>query len=92
MNENELTQLRQEIDEVDLKMAELFVRRMRISGNIAVYKKKAGMDIFDYTREEEKITAQEQLIPELLRPYYRGFLGKCMELSKTYQKEVQKEL
>ena len=92
MQENELTSLRDQIDEVDRQMAELFVRRMMVSGNIAVFKKKAGLDILDHAREEEKLAAQEMLVPELIRPYYREFLGKCMELSKNYQKEVQKEL
>ncbi|MBR7044225.1 MAG: chorismate mutase [Lachnospiraceae bacterium] len=92
MSENELADLRSQIDDVDRQMAELFIRRMMVSGNIAVFKKKAGLNIFDQEREKEKLAAQEMQVPELLRPYYREFLEKCMELSKNYQKEVQIEL
>ena len=44
------------------------------------------------SKRQEKLAVQEMQVPELLRPYYREFLEKCMELSKNYQKEVQIEL
>ena len=51
----DLLKLRNEIDEIDDKIVELFERRMKVSSEVADYKMKVGKPVFDKQREQEKI-------------------------------------
>ena len=46
-----IEELRQEINQIDKEMAELFNKRMECAKNIAIYKKENNLPIFDKTRE-----------------------------------------
>lgn len=48
----DLNQLRAEIDQIDDQMAELFCRRMRTVGKVALYKKEHGLPVLDAQREQ----------------------------------------
>lgn len=83
---DKLQKSREEINEIDKKMAELFCRRMEAVSNIADYKKEHGMPIFDATREEEVIRKNSALVEdEALRSYYVSFLRSNMVISRNYQ-------
>ena len=47
--------LRDEIDEIDGKIVDLYEKRMNICKQVAEYKIETGKKVFDRTREEEKI-------------------------------------
>ena len=47
--------LRDEIDEIDGKIVDLYEKRMDICKQVAEYKIETGKKVFDSTREEEKI-------------------------------------
>ena len=47
--------LRDEIDEIDGKIVDLYEKRMDICKQVAEYKIETGKKVFDRTREEEKI-------------------------------------
>ena len=47
--------LRNEIDDIDQQIVELYERRMDICGKVAEYKIETGKKVFDKTREEEKL-------------------------------------
>lgn len=51
----ELGILRDEIDEIDGKIVDLYEKRMDICKQVAEYKIETGKKVFDRTREEEKI-------------------------------------
>ena len=51
----DLTKLREQIDEVDRQIVELYERRMEICGQVAQYKIETGKKVFDKEREEEKL-------------------------------------
>ena len=53
---NDMLKLRNEIDEVDKKLKELFEYRMDLVLKIAEYKKKNGIPVYDPAREEEKLS------------------------------------
>ncbi len=81
-----LNELRNEIDEIDQSMIELFKRRMAVSKQIGKIKHELGLPIFDPIREEIIIEKRQiQLNNEELWPYYRSFLLKLIEISKEYQ-------
>ena len=52
----DLIELRQEIDEIDQQMVELFEKRMGVSAEVARYKIANGKKVFDKEREHEKLT------------------------------------
>lgn len=57
----DLKKLRDNIDQIDRKIVELFEERMGISRQVAEFKMETGKKIFDKTREREKIAAVKQL-------------------------------
>jgi len=52
----DLTKLRQQIDEIDTSIVELYEQRMEISRQVAEFKIKTGKKVFDRAREEEKLS------------------------------------
>lgn len=52
----DLLRIRKEIDEVDKKLLELFEYRMELSLQVAEYKKKHKLPVYDPVREEEKLS------------------------------------
>ena len=82
----ELEKARQIINDVDKKMAELFVIRMNAAKTVAEYKKEHGLQVFDAAREAEVIKKNSMLIEdETLKSYYVEFIKSNMEISKNYQ-------
>lgn len=57
----ELNVLRQELDEIDKQIVELFERRMNISAEVAEYKVATGKRILDKERENAKLAAVKAL-------------------------------
>jgi len=85
---DELQQAREEIDRVDREMAQLFVRRMRAVEQVADYKRKHGLPIFDEARENAVVAKNSTRVEdEELRPYYVEFLRDTMKASRHYQRK-----
>lgn len=57
----DLLELRQEIDQIDSAIVELYEKRMDICSQVAQYKIENGKKVFDKTREEEKIRKVKSL-------------------------------
>lgn len=57
----DLTELRQQIDEIDSGIVELYERRMDVSRRVAEYKISTGKKVFDRQREAEKLAAVKAL-------------------------------
>ena len=74
------------INDVDAKMAELFIKRMRAAEMVAEYKKEHGLKILDAAREEEVVRRNSAYVedPELCE-YYVNFLKNTMAVSRSYQ-------
>jgi chorismate mutase/prephenate dehydratase len=82
----ELEKARQIINETDLKMAELFEKRMDAATTVALYKKEHGLPIDDFKREEELIKRNTAVIQnEEYASYYVNFLQSVIGLSKCLQ-------
>lgn len=80
---------RKKINEVDEKIAELFVQRMEAASTIAEYKKEHGLPVFDADREKEIINSVSKRIEnEELRPYYINFIRDTMKISRSYQTKL----
>ena len=82
----ELEKARQTINDVDVKMAELFEQRMDAARIVAAYKKENGLKIDDFAREEQLIARNCALInDEDYKSYYVNFLKETINLSKLLQ-------
>ena len=81
--------LREKINDIDAKMANLFEERMKVAADIASYKKKQGLPIYDASREQEVILSNADLIKNKeLTEYYKEFLQDIMDISKKYQQDL----
>ena len=86
---NSLNAYRNEIDAIDREMALLFTKRMNAAKEIALYKEKNGLPIFDAVRETEVLEKNAALLDKQeLRSHYICFLQSMMDISKSYQSSI----
>ena len=89
----DLKELRKEITEIDNKMAELFVSRMKLVRQVAEYKLKNGLPVLDPGREAEVLKNGAQRVEDSsLRSYYLSFLKNVMAVSRRYQTSMMSGL
>ncbi len=90
---NKLEEARKIINEVDAKMAELFVKRMRAAEMVYEHKREHGLPILDEKREQAVIEKNSALIEdEILKEYYVDYLKGVMAVSRAYQYRLQSGL
>lgn len=82
---NKLEELRDEIDKIDVNIIKLFEKRMDISQEIAEYKEKHGLSVYDKNRENQVIEKNLQNAPQKYRDYIREFMTYIMKMSKDIQ-------
>lgn len=84
--------LRKKIDMIDKSIQELFLERMQIVKEVALFKKENDLPIYDEVREKEIIRRNLDSIknPNLIN-LYREFYEKMIEVSKIYQKIIIEE-
>lgn len=86
----DICELRQQIDEIDKELVDLFIKRMGLSAQVAQYKKEKDLPIYVPAREQEILSAlASQAGPEMVA-YVAGLYETIFTLSRDYQKEVLK--
>lgn len=86
---SELDRIRENINSIDEQMAQLFARRMELSGQVAAYKKERGLSVRDVERERELIRRNcENITDADVGSYYAQFLRKVIDLSCAYQSKL----
>lgn len=83
---------RQTINKIDKEMADLFVKRMQASSNIAKIKQEQNMQVFDKEREKEVINSNLGNVPDDIKKYYMEYLTEFMNISKKYQSSLLNNL
>jgi chorismate mutase len=81
---------RKKLNQIDESMRNLFVERMALVKEIALYKKTHQLPIEDL-RREEKMTKRLAIEDPVINRYYQAFLKYIIQESKQYQIEVIKE-
>jgi chorismate mutase/prephenate dehydratase len=82
----DLTQIRKEIDEVDHELVDLFLKRMKLAGDVAEYKISAGKPVRDVKRETEKLNDLIKLADtNFNREGIREMFTQIMSVSRKYQ-------
>lgn len=85
----DIKELREQINEIDSQMAELFEKRMGIAKEIAFFKKENGLSIYDKNREDFIVNQNMQFIKDAtVKSYYVNFIKSVMEQSKNYQTQI----
>jgi chorismate mutase/prephenate dehydratase len=83
----DLNELRLEIDKIDDQLIHLFVQRMNIAAQIAVYKKNHELPIWVPARESAKLQDVANKAGPELEEYTRKLYSSLFELSRAYQVE-----
>ena len=82
----ELLKCREQIDEIDQKIARLFQDRMVISGNVAAYKRATGKKVFDKEREDSKIETLSGMVEgEFNKKCVSELFTQIMAMSHKFQ-------
>ncbi len=88
----DLTELRQQIDQVDAQMVELFEKRMDICRQVAEYKIETGKKVFDPVREKEKIEKVRSLAhTEFTKTGTSELFEQIMSMSRKLQYQLLTE-
>lgn len=86
---SDISAARKRIEEIDREMAALFEKRMQCSEEIAEYKGKNGIPIYDPDREKELLERNGEYIENsVIKPYYKQFMQSVMDISKQYQHKL----
>lgn len=85
---NKLEIARKNIDDIDLKMMELFKQRMNEVGSVLEYKKANHLPVFDAKREEMIKQSKGHLFnDDKLKPYYDMFFEELLRISRKFQED-----
>ena len=87
--EQNLTQLRDQIDGIDQKLVELFKQRMAVSREVAAYKQEHGLPTLDAGRERALLAKVGSLAGEDLADYTESVFRSIMAASRSYQKQCE---
>lgn len=85
MTELNLDILRNQIDDIDTQITELFKKRMETSLDIAKYKQEHGVAVLNDKREKEVLHKVSEQIGEPLDGYARMLFNTLFDASRSYQ-------
>ena len=88
--EMDLFEIRQKIDEIDNRLVELFVERMKITDEVAAFKKANGLPVLDRGREERILEKIALLAGEEFSSDAKELYERIFELSRAHQEELLK--
>ena len=88
---DELQQLRQDIDEIDGKLVELFCRRMDVTRRVGEYKRQRGIPVLDQTRERQVLQNKGELAGDELRPAVVTLYQTILALSRRQQRDLAEQ-
>jgi len=84
----DLQELRSRIDEVDNDLIRLVGQRMEISAEIAKYKQRHDLPVYDPVRERSKLDDLTGKVREDHKPYISALFTLLFELSRAEQEKV----
>lgn len=84
----ELLELRKEIDRIDMQIVDLFLKRMELCKQVAIYKSRNGLCINVPGREEEVLHSVQVHAGDEMSEYALRLYATLLELSKDYQRRT----
>lgn len=81
-----LLEIRDQLDVIDNKIEELFIKRMQLCGDVAVYKYHTGKAVYDAAREQSKIDKLvSQVETEFDKEAVKELFLQMMTISRRFQ-------
>lgn len=88
----DLLTIRNQLDEIDRKIIELYEERMGLCGEVAAFKIETGKPVFDQERELQKIQSVKELAHgEFNRQAAEELFTQLMTISRRYQYQLLQE-
>jgi chorismate mutase/prephenate dehydratase len=88
----DLTQLRQEIDNIDAQLVALFEQRMALTHGVGEYKLARGIPVLDSDREEQVLESKAALLHDkALAPDVTELFQTIMAISRRQQAALMEE-
>ena len=84
----DLKDYRREMDAADEQLLAAFEKRMEIAQRIAEYKRDNALPVLDAKREQQKLRAVAEKVPEELSEYAVTLYSLLMELSRSSQTRI----
>ncbi len=84
----ELSDYRKKLDSIDDEMLDLFIQRMKLSSEIAEYKRENSLPVLDLRREKEKLARIEEISSEEYSDYCFTLFSMIMSLSRSRQNQL----
>ncbi|MBR5498403.1 MAG: chorismate mutase [Clostridia bacterium] len=84
----DIIELRQQINEIDAQLTELFNKRMGVSLEVAKYKTENNMPVLDKARERELLERVAGMSQEQIANYTRLLYADILSLSRSYQHKI----
>lgn len=80
---------RQQIDEIDRQLVELFEKRMDVASAIGMEKKRQGLPVFDAVREHERLkTVRELTKNDMYKDRVEQIYVSLMDETKKVEEEL----
>ena len=83
----DLSTIRERINEIDNKIIELWKERMETCLSVAQYKKENNLPVFDEEREKELLDRIKNMAGDALGDYSVSLYETIMEISRSYQQK-----
>ncbi len=83
----DLSKLRENINEIDNKIIELWKERMELSLSVAEYKRENNLPVLDAQREKELLDRIKNMAGDELGDYSVSLYETIMSLSRSYQRK-----
>ncbi len=80
--------LRKQLDEIDALMLELFLKRLDIIEDVAKYKLKHNIAVYDKEREQQIINNALSRVEAKYQEYYKEFINTQLSISKDIQTNI----
>ena len=87
---NKLTAIENDIEKLDLEMADIFARRMDLVREVAAYKCENGIPVSDNGQDTKSLEKASTLLEDTqLKEYYVRFMKHVLSISRSYQSRIQ---
>lgn len=87
----DLKSIRNQIDDIDSEILKLFVERMALASDVADYKRKNGIEVYQKGREIEVLERISKLSPAKFEKGAKLLFANIMDISKTLQTDILSE-
>lgn len=84
----DIQEYRAKFDEIDKQLVDLFSERFALSRDIAAYKAKNGLPVYDPTREKQIINEISASVDESMAPAMDALFSLILDLSRSEQNRI----